>query len=79
MFERIRAEQQAVQVSEIRKIPVVPAAVTYQGRDASSGMRMLVTPDGGEVRAKYLSYTSPVSVPLYVDGGRLQSGYMVSR
>jgi hypothetical protein len=79
MIERIRLEQQQSQISELRKLPTVPAAATYQYRDTVSGLRVLQSADGGEVRAKYLSYTQPVEVPLIVGGGSLQQSFMVSR
>lgn len=80
MLQFIRAQQQAIQVSEVRKLSGTPTAVTYVGRDPVSGDRLLSAADGGIVKAKYLSYTEPVASPLLVNSGKLtQPTYMVSR
>jgi hypothetical protein len=62
---QIRTQQEAVQIGSIRSrrdLPVNTIA-TMVGRDPVTGDRILESPDGGEMRQRWISNSDPDSIP----------------
>jgi hypothetical protein len=67
MIDQIRNEQLYRQINAVGRLSNTQVAI-YQGRDATTGLRLLESADGGTIMAKYLRTTTPETVPLYIPG-----------
>jgi hypothetical protein len=61
MIDQIRAQQAHNQANAISSLKSNIPLATYQGRDPSSGDRILTTADGGVFNATYLSTNKPAA------------------
>ncbi len=62
MIQQIRARQAYQQAQNIQQIRANLPLATYQSRDAQFGDRILLAPDGGQIRATYLSTNQPTQL-----------------
>ena len=62
---QIRVLQESLQVSAIRSRRDVPlnTIATMDGRDPVTGDRLLKSPDGGDMRQRWISNSDPDAIP----------------
>lgn len=62
---QIRALQESLQVNAIRSRRDVPlnTIATMVGRDDVTGDRLLLSPDGGDMRQRWISNSAPDEIP----------------
>lgn len=62
---QIRAQQEGVQARSIRDRQNLPpnTIATMVGRDPVTGDRLMIAPDGGDLRQRWISTSDPDAIP----------------
>jgi hypothetical protein len=79
VIDNIRAQQAHNQANAISSLKSNIPLATYQGRDASSGDRILTTPDGGVFGSTYLGTNKPSTTYSVLPSAIGTPGYLLSK